>query len=140
MAIELTPVFFKLMLTKTPYDYLKENADELIKAENGIEVRYDYYKDKEGQERHLIINHEAERMIYEKIKVTDIQKELTDYAVEKYKEREKRKIDANLDSYVQSIFPDGIKTEANKSNVLNRNTVIESVQVEGTENKSFDNE
>jgi hypothetical protein len=103
MAIELTPVFFKLMLTKTPYDYLKENADELIKAENGIEVRYDYYKDKEGQERHLIINHEAERMIYEKIKVTDIQKELTDYAIEQYKQKEKIKIDENLEDYVKNI-------------------------------------
>lgn len=106
MAIELTPVFFKLMLTKTPYDYLKENADELIKAENGIEVRYDYYKDKEGQERHLIINHEAERMIYEKIKVTDIQKELTDYAIEQYKQKEKKKIDENLDDYIKNINKD----------------------------------
>lgn len=105
MAIELTPVFFKLMLTKTPYDYLKENADELIKAENGIEVRYDYYKDKEGQERHLIINHEAERLIYEKIKVTDIQKELTAYAIEKYKQREKAKIDEHLDDYIKTINP-----------------------------------
>jgi hypothetical protein len=103
MAIELTPVFFKLMLTKTPYDYLKENADELIKAEYGIEVRYDYYKDKEGQERHLTINHEAERMIYEKIKVTDIQKELTDYAIEQYKQKEKIKIDENLEDYVKNI-------------------------------------
>lgn len=109
MAIELTPVFFKLMLTKTPYDYLKENADDLIKAENGIEVRYDYYKDKIGQERHLIINHDAERMVYEKIKVTDIQKELTDYAIAKYKEREKAKIDQNLDGYIQNI-------EDNKNN------------------------
>ena len=33
MAIELTPVFFKLMLTKTPYDYLAENRDELLKAD-----------------------------------------------------------------------------------------------------------
>jgi hypothetical protein len=106
MAIELTPVFFKLMLTKTPYDYLKENADELIKAENGIEVRYDYYKDKEGQERHLIINHEAERMIYEKIKVTDIQKELADYAIEQYKQKEKKKIDENLDDYIKNINKD----------------------------------
>lgn len=103
MAIELTPVFFKLMLTKTPYDYLAENRDELIKAESGIEVRYDYYKDKVGQERHLIINHEAEKMIYEKIKVTEIQKELTDYAVEKYKEREKNKINENLDNYISNI-------------------------------------
>ncbi len=103
MAIELTPVFFKLMLIKTPYDYLAENRDELIKAENGIEVRYDYYKDKVGQERHLIINHEADRMIYEKIKVSEIQKQLTEYAVEKYKEREKEKIDNNLDEYIQQI-------------------------------------
>lgn len=107
MAIELTPVFFKLMLIKTPYDYLAENRDELIKAENGIEVRYDYYKDKEGQERHLVINHEADRLVYEKIKVTEIQKELTDYAIEQYKKREKKKIDENLDEYIKSIKPDG---------------------------------
>jgi hypothetical protein len=106
LAIELTPVFFKLMLTKTPYDYLAENRDELIKAENGIEVRYDYYKDKQGIERHLIINHEADRIIYEKIMLTDIQKELTAYAIQQYKEREKTKIDTNLDDYIKSIQTD----------------------------------
>jgi hypothetical protein len=106
LSIELTPIFFKLMLNKTPYDYLAENRDDLIRAENGIEVRYDYYKDKEGVERHLIINHEAERMIFEKMKVTEIQKELTEYAVAKYKEKEKRKIDDNLDDYITKIDPD----------------------------------
>jgi hypothetical protein len=106
MAIELTPVFFKLMLIKSPYDFLAENRDELIKAEKGIEVKYDYYTDKEGIERHLIINHEAHKLIYEKVKITEIQKELTDYAVEKYKEREKRKIDEDLDSYIKTINPD----------------------------------
>lgn len=103
MSIELTPIFFKLMLNKTPYDYLTENRDDLIRAENGIEVRYDYYKDKQGAERHLIINHEAERMVYEKMKVTEIQKELTDYAIAKYKKREKERIDANLDEYISKI-------------------------------------
>jgi TolA-binding protein len=106
MAIELTPVFFKLMLIKTPYDYLAENRDDLLRAENGIEVRYDYYKDKDGQERHLVINHEANRIIFEKIKVTEIQNELTLYAIEKYKKREKGKIDKNLDDYIKSIKPD----------------------------------
>jgi hypothetical protein len=106
MAIELTPVFFKLMLTKTPYDYLAENRDELIKAEHGIEVRYDFYKDKQGLERHLVIHHESEKMMYEKIKVTEIQKELTDYAVTQYKEREKRNIDKNLDQYIMNITSD----------------------------------
>jgi hypothetical protein len=113
LAIELTPVFFKLMLIKTPYDYLAENRDELIKAENGIEVRYDYYKDREGLERHLVINHEAERMIYEKMTLSEIQKELTAYAARKYKEREKQKIDENLDHYIQSIGPNDQNRQQN---------------------------
>jgi hypothetical protein len=96
MAIELTPIFFKLMLTKSTYDYLAENRDELLKADYGIEVQYDKYKDKEGVERHLTINHEAERIIFEKKMVTNIQKELTKYAVTKYKEREMKKIDDNF--------------------------------------------
>ncbi len=103
MAIELTPIFFKLMLTKTTYDYLAENRDELIKADYGIEVKYDYYKDKQGVEKHLVINHLAEKLIYEKMMVTEIQKELTEYAVRKYKEREMKKIDDNLDDYIKSI-------------------------------------
>jgi hypothetical protein len=103
MAIELTPIFFKLMLTKSTYDYLAENRDELLKADYGIEVQYDKYKDKEGVERHLTINHEAERIIFEKKLVTNIQKELTKYAVTKYKEREKKKIDDNLDDYIKGI-------------------------------------
>jgi hypothetical protein len=105
LAIELTPIFFKLMLNKTPYDYLTENRDDLILAENGIEVRYDYYKDKEGVEKHLVINHEAEKLIFEKMKVTKIQEELTEYAIAKYKEREKEKIDSNLDEYIKKINP-----------------------------------
>lgn len=103
MAIELTPIFFKLMLTKTTYDYLTENRDEMLKADYGIEVQYDKYKDKEGVERHLTINHEAEKIIFEKKMVTNIQKELTEYAVLKYKEREKKKIDDNLDDYIKGI-------------------------------------
>jgi hypothetical protein len=110
LSIELTPIFFKLMLNKTPYDYLSENRDDLILAENGIEVRYDFYKDKEGVERHLVINHEAERLVYEKIKVTEIQKELTEYAIAKYKESEKKKIDANLDEYIKKINPNEFKS------------------------------
>lgn len=112
LAIELTPIFFKLMLSKTTYDYLAENRDDMMKAEYGIEVQYDHYKDKKGVERHLVINHDAERMIYEKIKTTDIQKELTDYALSKYKDREKKKIDDNLDDFVKGINPDDTKPDA----------------------------
>ena len=84
------------------YHRLKLNRE---RAEHGIEVKYDYYQDAQGIERHLVINHEAERMIYEKIKTTDIQKQLTDYAIGKYLEREQKKIDENLDDYIKSIKP-----------------------------------
>lgn len=110
LAIELTPIFFKLMLTKTPYDYLAENRDDLIRAYNGIEVKYDYYKDKEGVERHLVINHDADLKVYERIKESEIQKELTDYAIEKFKEQEKAKIDENPGSYIKNVSPDEATT------------------------------
>ena len=79
-----------------------------IKAENGIEVRYDYYKDKQGQERHLIINHQVERLLYEKVKATEAQKELIDHAVAKYIEEQKKKIDQNPERYITA--PDNGQT------------------------------
>ena len=65
MAIELTPIFFKLMLIKSPYDFMEDNVKELIKAENGIQVQYNYYEDKNGLERHLVTYHNAKRVIDE---------------------------------------------------------------------------
>lgn len=50
--IELTPIFFKMMLIKSPYDYMGDNIQELLRAEDGIQIKYDYYKDKEGQLGH----------------------------------------------------------------------------------------
>lgn len=102
LAIELTPIFFKLMLVKTPYDFLEDNVKELIKAENGIEVRYDHYQDKEGQERNLVINHQTVRIIYEKIKATEAQKELIDFAIEKYIAEQKQNIADNPEQYIKN--------------------------------------
>ena len=53
MAIELTPIFFKMMLIKSPYDFMNDNVKALIKAEQGIEVTI--FKDKEGVQRTLSI-------------------------------------------------------------------------------------
>ena len=61
LVIELTPIFFKLMLIKSPYDYLVENEKELVKARAGIHIEYNYYPAEdengvilEGTERHLV--------------------------------------------------------------------------------------
>ncbi len=101
MAIELTPIFFKLMLIKGPYDFIEENIKELIKAENGIQIQYNYYKDKQGQERDLITHHLVEKQINDKIKILEAQKELSELAIVKWKEQQKGKMDGNIDDFIK---------------------------------------
>jgi hypothetical protein len=102
LAIELTPIFFKLMLIKSPYDFLKQNTQELIKAEQGIYIQYNYHKDKNGQERDLIKHLESEKLLLEKKKLLETQEELTQYAILKYKEDMMKKIDQNPESFIKS--------------------------------------
>lgn len=100
VVIELTPIFFKMMLIKSPYDFISENVKELIRAEDGIQIKYEYYKDKKGQERNLVIHHQVQRKIDEKIALMAAQSELSGYIIEKWKEKEKRNIDENVDAYI----------------------------------------
>ncbi|WP_448698116.1 DUF4407 domain-containing protein [Mucilaginibacter sp. AW1-3] len=85
MTIELTPIFFKLMLIKGPYDFMEENIKELLKANHGIEVHHNFYPDGEGIERDKVINHEVIKLLKEKIKVLETQAELSDQAMEAWK-------------------------------------------------------
>jgi hypothetical protein len=103
MAIELTPIFFKLMLIKSPYDYLEENVKELIKAENGIEIRSNYYQDKEGHERDLVINHQVIRLLKEKIQALEAQSELSEEALKAWKEKKKVEVKSNPDEYISEV-------------------------------------
>ncbi|NVN18025.1 DUF4407 domain-containing protein [Muricauda sp. HICW] len=100
VVIELTPIFFKMMLIKSPYDFMSDNIKELIRAEEGIQIKYEYYNDKKGQERNLVINHQVKRRIDEKIALMAAQTELSDYIIEKWKEREKKNINENVDAYI----------------------------------------
>ncbi len=102
LAIELTPIFFKLMLIKSPYDFLKQNTQELIKAEQGIYIQYNYHKDKNGQERDLIKHLESEKLLLERKELLKAQEELTQYAISKYKEDMMKKIDDNPELFIKS--------------------------------------
>jgi hypothetical protein len=100
MAIELTPIFFKLMLIKSPYDYMEENVKELIKAENGIEIQYNYYQDKEGHERDKVVQHQVIRLLKEKIALLETQSQLSEAALERWREKKKESILDNPDLFV----------------------------------------
>lgn len=100
LAIELTPIFFKLMLIKSPYDYMSDNYKQLELAENGIYIDEDYYEDKEGIQRELVRYLAAEKHIEEEREFHDAQLRITKYAISKFEEREKKKIDDNLDDFI----------------------------------------
>lgn len=114
MAVELTPIFFKLMLIKTPYDYMEENIKELIKAEEGVYVLYNYYKDKEGQERDLVKHLNAEKIINSQLDAREVERKLALYALERYEQEMKRRIEANPEAFVkmqdhqQTVLNNGI--------------------------------
>ncbi len=101
LAIELTPIFFKLMLIKSPYDYMSENYKALELAQNGVYVEEDYYEDKEGVQRELVRFLKAEKLIQEQKEFHDAQMRITKYAIEKFEESEKKKIDENPDDFIK---------------------------------------
>ena len=100
MTIELTPIFFKLMLIKSPYDYMEENIKELIKAENGIQIDHNYYQDKEGIERDKVTHHEVIRLLKEKIKLLESQGEISLEAIEQWKKKKINEATTNPESFV----------------------------------------
>lgn len=102
LAIELTPIFFKMMLVKSPYDFMKENVEELIKANQGILVTYDYHTDKQGQERDLVEYLGKDKVYDEQKQLREVQRELVRYAIKKYEEQVKQQIDANPERFIYS--------------------------------------
>lgn len=99
MVIELTPIFFKMMLIKGPYDYMDENIKELARAEAGIEIEYDFYKDKDGMEKHKIINHGAELKMKERKQILLAQEEINAKIIEKWKGEKMEDIENNPNNY-----------------------------------------
>jgi hypothetical protein len=102
MAIELTPIFFKMMLIKSPYDFMNDNLKALLKAEQGIEIKYDFYKDNEGVQRDLVINHQSEKMIREKVKLLQTQADLNEIVLEEWKNKESANIKKDPSKYIDS--------------------------------------
>jgi len=101
MAIELTPIFFKLMLVKSPYDYLKDNIENLIKAEQGIYVEAEFYSDEKGQEKDLITYLTSKKILGDKKDVQEVMTRLNQYALEQYETKMKRAIEENPEKFIR---------------------------------------
>ena len=63
-------------------------------------IKYDFYKDQEGVQRDLVINHQANRLLQEKIKLLQTQTELSEVVMENWKTKETKNIKDNPESYI----------------------------------------
>ena len=79
---------------------MEENIKELIKAENGIEIQYNYYQDKQGHERDKVVQHQVIRLLKEKVALLETQSELSETALERWKEKKKESIRDNPELFV----------------------------------------
>ena len=103
IIIETVPTLFKMMIAKGPYDDLlaAENrrlSQNARKALVDIDTSLSIYCDKNSERREIekSLNH----VIFEKLSNT--QSELMNTAIEKWREEELKKIEANPYEYIQS--------------------------------------
>ena len=122
MVIELTPIFFKMMLVKGPYDYMDDNVKDLARAELGIEVIYNFYKSADelkneianssdnkiqknkmldGYDVNKVINHAAELKAKERLLIIKAQEELNEEIILKWKVNKLKDIKENPDKYIE---------------------------------------
>jgi Domain of unknown function (DUF4407) len=101
LALELTPIFFKLMIIKSPYDYLEENVHEIIKAREAIEHRSAFYsKENDGFDADFVKYHSAEQLREEQIGIIEAQMALTKQIIDEWKAKKSKDISNNLEHYV----------------------------------------
>ena len=91
-----------MMLIKSPYDFMHDNFKAILKAEQGIEIKYEHFKDLEGVHRDLVINHQADKIMKEKLDLIQSQMELNEIVIKEWKSNETKKIKENPDNYLES--------------------------------------
>ena len=79
---------------------MKDNVRELLLADQGIEIHYDYYQDKKGQERIKIDHHQALKLIHEKKQLLLAQQKLNETIIDKWVQKEIDQLDGNLEEYI----------------------------------------
>ncbi len=101
LCIEMGPIFFKMMMTKGPYDYMVENFNHKIQTENGVFKEDKLYEGRNGlihMETYRYADAEiAKHEVEEKLKS---QKEVNSLAVSKAKEKIMKEINDNPDKFI----------------------------------------
>jgi hypothetical protein len=98
IVIETGPIFFKLMLIKSPYDYIEGNIHDEIRARAGMVgvQKIDAF----GQPYTAYRSLGMERITAEKTALHDAQLELVRLAIDRWKAKEGERIQSNPEEFI----------------------------------------
>lgn len=100
IIIEISPIFFKMMLQTGPYDLLVENQRRLTQARYAIEKHSAVHSDPDNQHHVGETFHQAEMLGSYEIGSLAVQKELAKKIQGTYLQKTKEDIDKNPDKYL----------------------------------------
>lgn len=112
MAIELAPIFFKLMMIKSPYDYLDENHKAIIIARHGVQkkghlVGHESIKDGDIiHSRAIELEYDiyllADNLLKEKIKLMESELNIKHHIIDKHVQKKKQEVDDNPERFMEN--------------------------------------
>jgi hypothetical protein len=98
MIIEIAPVILKLMLIKSPYDYMTENVNQILEAKQGISMNH--MSDEEGKLTKYKENFNPKRIIAIVEHQNTKEEENAKEAITRFAEKEKQEIEKNPDAFI----------------------------------------
>lgn len=99
MIIEIVPVIFKLMLIKSPYDYMSENINQILEAKQGISLQH--IPDENNKMHNIKENYNPKRIISIVEHQNAKEEENAKAAVTAFAEKERKDIEENPDKYIR---------------------------------------
>lgn len=98
IVLEIAPIFFKMMVSIGPYDYLSENVRRMTIAARGIELK-EQIDGKESVELKDAVYYEADTALEHEIGKLQVERQLTKVAYDEYQARVARDIKKNPEKY-----------------------------------------
>ena len=99
MIIEIAPVLLKLMLIKSPYDYMGENVNQILEAKQGISLQH--MTDEHSQIHKLKENFNPRRIIAIVEHQNEKEEENAKEAISRFAEKEKMEIAKNPEAFIK---------------------------------------
>jgi hypothetical protein len=99
VVIEVAPIFFKMMLIRSSYDYMQDNVAQILEAKQGISL--EYITDDKNNMHKVKENFNARRIAEVAKRQNELEKENAIHAITLYAEQEREKIEKDPESYIQ---------------------------------------